>query len=151
MKGGGIMKRRWWIAGIAVLLLAGLLWQGLGGRTGFSPGERPFRDLEAADLIAVSVELLPPDVTVTLDAAEQEELAGLLREVVIYQRDDSITEYAGQSVIFTLALADGSTRTVVDFYPFLVLDDVSYRTEYAPCEALNGFANSLLEPHGAGG
>ncbi len=114
-------------------------------------GLRPFRDLEAADLIAVSVELLPPDVTVTLDAAEQEELAGLLREVVIYQRDDSITEYAGQSVIFTLELADGSTRTVVDFYPFLVLDDVSYRTEYAPCEALNGFANSLLEPHGAGG
>ena len=33
-------------------------------------GLRPFRDLEAADLIAVSVELLPPDVTVTLDAAE---------------------------------------------------------------------------------
>ena len=114
-------------------------------------GLRPFRDLEAADLIAVSVELLPPDVTVTLDAAEREELAGLLREVVIYQRDDSITEYAGQSVIFTLELADGSTRTVVDFYPFLVLDDVSYRTEYAPCEALNAFANSLLEPHGAGG
>ena len=114
-------------------------------------GLRPFRDLEAADLIAVSVELLPPDVTVTLDAAEQEELAGLLREVVIYQRDDSITEYAGQSVIFTLELADGSTRTVVAFNPFLVLDDVSYRTEYAPCEALNGFANSLLEPHGAGG
>ncbi len=114
-------------------------------------GLRPFRDLEAADLIAVSVELLPPDVTVTLDAAEREELAGLLREVVIYQRDDAITEYAGQSVIFTLALADGSTRTVVAFNPFLVLDDVSYRTEYAPCEALNAFANSLLEPHGAGG
>ena len=114
-------------------------------------GQRPFRDLEAADLAAVSVELLPPDVTVTLDAAEREELAGLLREVVIYQRDDSITEYAGQSVIFTLALADGNTRTVVAFNPFLVLDDVSYRTEYAPCEALNGFANSLLEPHGAGG
>lgn len=114
-------------------------------------GLRPFRDLEAADLIAVSVELLPPDVTVTLDAAEREELAGLLQEVVIYQRDDAITEYAGQSVIFTLELADGSTRTVVDFYPFLVLDDVSYRTEYAPCEALNAFANSLLEPHGAGG
>ena len=41
-------------------------------------GLRPFRDLEAADLIAVSVELLPPDVTVTLDAAEQEELAVLI-------------------------------------------------------------------------
>lgn len=136
------LKKWLWLG---ILLLAAVVLLLLARR-----GLRPFRDLEAADLIAVSVELLPPDVTVTLDAAEREELAGLLREVVIYQRDDSITEYAGQSVIFTLELADGSTRTVVDFYPFLVLDDVSYRMEYAPCEALNAFANSLLEPHGAG-
>ena len=136
------LKKWLWLG---ILLLAAVVLLLLARR-----GQRPFRALEAADLIAVSVELLPPDVTVTLDAAEREELAGLLREVVIYQRDDAITEYAGQSVIFTLELADGSTRTVVAFNPFLVLDDVSYRTEYAPCEALNAFANSLLEPHGAG-
>ena len=137
------MKRRWWIAGIAVLLLAGLLWQGLGGRTGFSPGERPFRDLEAADIVSASVALTPPDVT--LAVPDTEELAELLRAVTCRERDDSYTEYAGQAVTFTLHLADGSSTRVMAYSPFLVIDGAGYRTDQAPCEALNAYANRLLE------
>ena len=109
-------------------------------------GQRPFQDLEAADLAAVSVSLLPPDVTVTLDGAQRAELAALLREVVVYQRDDAYGQYAGQAVIFTLEMADGAVRTVTAYNPFLVLDGAGYRTAYAPCEALNAFANGLIGP-----
>lgn len=137
------MKRRWWIAGIAVLLLAGLLWQGLGGRTGFSLGERPFRDLEAADIGSASVALKPPDVT--LAVPDTEELAELLRAVTCRERDDSYTEYAGQAVTFTLHLTDGTTTRVMAYSPFLVIDGAGYRTDQAPCEALNAYANRLLE------
>ena len=100
--------------------------------------------LEGADLVSAIVHLSPPDVTLELDRTEMEELAGLLREVVVYRRDDSWTEYTGQAVTYTLELADGRTCTVTDYNPFLSLDGVGYRTKYEPCEALNSFGNRLL-------
>ena len=62
-------------------------------------------------------------------------------------RKGSLLFVNGQLSVVDVPRKDGSTRTVVDFSPFLVLDDVSYRTEYAPCEALNAFANSLISPY----
>ena len=122
----------------AALALCLLMWYALGR------GDRPFSDLEGADLVSAIVHLSPPDVTLELDRTEMEELAGLLREVVVYRRDDSWTEYTGQAVTYTLELADGRTCTVTDYNPFLILDGVGYRTKYEPCEALNSFGNRLL-------
>lgn len=136
------MTRHRWIAGGAVLL-AMLLWLGLKAQTGFAPGERPFRDLEAEDIVSASVELTPPDVTLAI--SDLEELTALLREAVCRERDDSYIEYAGQAVTFTLNLADGSSTRVMAYSPFLVIDGVGYRTDQAPCEALNAYANRLLE------
>ena len=81
------MRRRWWMAGLAVLLLMGLLWQGLERKTGSISGERPFRDMEAADIVSASVVLTPPDVT--LAVSDLEELAELLQAVVCRERDDT--------------------------------------------------------------
>lgn len=120
---------------LAFCLLAWYAW----GR-----GSRPFAHLEGADLVSATVHLSPPDVTLELDRHELDELAGLLREVVVYGRDGSWTEYAGQAVTYTLELADGLTCTVTDYNPFLILDGVGYRTKYESCEALNNFGNRLL-------
>lgn len=122
----------------AALALCLLMWYALGR------GDRPFSDLEGADLVSAAVHLSPPDVTLELDRAEMEELAGLLRAVVVYERDDSWTEYAGQAVTYTLELDGGRTCTVTDYNPFLIVDGVGYRTKYEPCEALNSFGNRLL-------
>ena len=137
------MRRRWWMAGLAVLLLMGLLWRGLERKTGSISGERPFRDMEAADIVSASVVLTPPDVT--LAVPDLEELAELLQAVVCRERDDSYTEYAGQAVTFTLTLTDGTATRVMAYSPFLVIDGAGYRTDQAPCEALNAYANRLLE------
>lgn len=111
-------------------------------------GRRPFRDLEAADITAASVTLMPPDVTLELDEAEIKTLAELLGDLRITWPDQSYTEYAGQAVQFTVTFADGTETEVMEYNPFLILDGTGYRTAYEPCEALNSFANELLRERG---
>ena len=111
-------------------------------------GRRPFRDLEAADITAASVTLMPPDVTLELDEAEIKTLAELLGDLRITRPDQSYTEYAGQAVQFTVTFADGTKTEVTDYNPFLIIDGTGWRTAYGPCEALNRFANELLRERG---
>ena len=137
-----LQKRHIFIGGavLAVLLAlaAGLLFW----------GRRPFRDLEAANISAASVTLMPPDVTLELDAGEIETLAELLRDLRITRPDQSYTEYAGQAVQFAVTFADGTEAEVMDYNPFLIIDGTGWRTAYGPCEALNNFANDLLRERG---
>lgn len=111
-------------------------------------GRRPFRDLEAADITAASVTLMPPDVTLELDEAEIKTLAELLGDLRITWPDQSYTEYAGQTVQFTVTFADGTETELTDYNPFLIIDGTGWRTAYGPCEALNRFANELLRERG---
>ena len=111
-------------------------------------GRRPFRGLEAADIAAATVLVGPPDVTLELDAGEIETLADLLADVRITRPDQSYSEYAGQTVLFTVTMADGTAANVTAYNPFLIIDGTGWRTAYAPCEALNRFANELLRERG---
>ena len=129
--GGGVLA-------VLLALAAGLLFW----------GRRPFRDLEAADIAAASVTLMPPDVTLELDAGEIETLAELLGDLRITRLDQSYTEYAGQAVQFAVTFADGTETEVMEYNPFLILGGTGYRTAYEPCEALNSFANELLRERG---
>ena len=133
------LQKRYLLMGGAVLailltLAAGLLFW----------GRRPFRGLEAADIAAATVLVGPPDVTLELDAGEIETLADLLADVRITRPDQSYSEYAGQTVLFTVTMADGTAANVTAYNPFLIIDGTGWRTAYAPCEALNRFANELL-------
>ena len=105
--------------------------------------EKPFANLEAADIALATVTLSPPDVTVEIP--DREELAELLRAVELREQDDSYTEYCGQGVTFTLRMTDGSRVEATAFNPFFILDGTGYQTAYDPCEALNAYANGLLE------
>ncbi len=107
-------------------------------------GDRPFSAIRPDDIVAAAMTATPPDRSVLLDKDEIRKLASLLPRLVVYQPDESAQEYSGQMVLFTLTLADGSTRTVGAYNPFVLLDGVWRRTDYAPCEALNAFGNELL-------
>lgn len=134
------MKRgkRWFIALLCLAVIVGGILAAF-----VMAGRRPYKDLTAADIQSATVLLTPPDTT--LEIPDTGELAEYLSQVVIYDRDDSYTEYAGQGALFTLQLADGSTTDIMAYNPFLVIDGVGYRTKYEPCEALNRYANGLLE------
>ena len=126
------LQKRYLLMGGAVLailltLAAGLLFW----------GRRPFRGLEAADIAAATVLVGPPDVTLDL-----------LADVRITRPDQSYSEYAGQTVLFTVTMADGTAANVTAYNPFLIIDGTGWRTAYAPCEALNRFANELLRERG---
>lgn len=135
-------RKIWIIVLIAVLALAGGLgWYFLGG----GAGEQPFADLDASDLQYATLYLSPPEESLGLNQQmELEELAPYLRELTIYERDDSYVDYCGQTVRYHLGMADGSEHWVTAFAPFLVIDDVGYRTDYESCEALCQYSNDIM-------
>lgn len=105
-------------------------------------GQKPYKDLEESDIVSATVHLAPPDKTIQV--TEIEELVAYLNEIVIYNEDNSYTEYSGQAVIFTLAMADGSQEEIMAYNPFVVINGTGYKTKYEPCEKLNNYANKLL-------
>ena len=109
--------------------------------------KKPFKDLEPSEIVSATVRLTPPDTTIQIE--EIGELTGYLNEVVIYNKDNSYTEYSGQGVIFTLKLSDGTQTEVMAYNPFFVIDGVGYKTKYEPCQALSAYANRLLNDENA--
>lgn len=142
-------QRRKLIIASAGILLAGVAAFALCAiGSGRSPLEamlakRPFRELEASQITTATVRLTPPDTTLRI--LDTETLAGLLRDVETYRRDDSYTEYSGQGVSFALTMADGTQVEVGAYNPFVVIDGAGYRTADKPCEALSSYANRLLQ------
>lgn len=113
----------------------------------FVSGRRPYKDLEAAQIVSATVQLSPPDKTIQI--TETKELVDLLKDVVVYNKDNSYTDYSGQGVTFTLVMIDGTQTSIMEYNPFLVIDGAGYKTKYEPCEALNHYANRLLEEEDA--
>ena len=105
-------------------------------------GEKRFKDLDVNEIASAAVHLTPPDKTLQIE--DTGKLVELLKDVVLYEQDDSYTEYSGQGVTFTLTMTDGSQTNILAYNPFLVVDGVGYQTAYEPCEALNQYANDLL-------
>ena len=107
-----------------------------------SGGKKPYKDLDATQIASATVRLTPPDKTVQI--VDTKELVEYLKNVVIYSEDNSYTEYVGQGVLFTLTMTDGTQTEIIAYNPFLIIDGVGYKTDYEPCEALNNYANKLL-------
>lgn len=107
-------------------------------------GKRPFRSLKAEQIASMTVTLTPPDVTIELEPEQIQQAAMLISQIVTYQKDQSYTDYAGQGVIFTITMTDGTKHSIMGYNPFVVIDGVGYRTKQEPCEQLNRFANELL-------
>ena len=118
---------------IIVILVAGVM---------ILRGKQPYKDLKASDIVSAAVYLSPPDQTVQI--TDVEELVSCLREVTVYHEDDSYTDYCGQSVVFTLTMADGSREEIGECNPFVIMNGTGYRAKYGPCEQLNRYANKLL-------
>lgn len=107
--------------------------------------KKPFKDFVETDIVSATVNLSPPDKTIAI--SELEELVSYLNDVVIYSEDNSYTEYDGQGVTFTIIMADGTQTDVTAYNPFLLIDNVGYKTKYEPCKALSAYANQLLQDY----
>ncbi len=107
-------------------------------------GEKPFAKLSADDISAVSLELHPSDKKIELNSDEINKFVEIIGEIVVYSTDDSYSEYAGQAVICKVIKKDGTCIEIVEYNPFLIIDNKGYRAKYEPCEKLNAFANELM-------
>ena len=105
--------------------------------------KRPFKNLSADDIIFAKVNLVPPDII--LEIEDKNYLTECLNQTVIYKKDNSWRDYAGQSVEFTLFLKDGKEISVMPFGDFFVIDGEGYKCKYEVSNKLNNFANNLLE------
>ena len=102
-------------------------------------GRKPLKNIE---LVSATVRLMPPDKTIQIK--DLDKLEDLLEDIVIYNRDNSHSKYAGQAAVFSVTLLDGSQMEVTAYNPFVIMDGVGYKCKYEPCEELNDFANELL-------
>lgn len=109
-----------------------------------SLGNRPFKDLSISEVSEVSVQLAPPDETLELKSSEIAKFINILQTVVTYRQDDSYKDYAGQAVVFTITKTDGSQIVVNAYNPFIIINDIGYKTKYEPCQQLNSFGNDML-------
>ena len=107
-------------------------------------GKKPFKKLSSAEIQSVSVRLAPPDLEIQLSEDEIHTLVTLLSQSVVYQKDNSYSEYSGQDVLFTITKRDQTILTVHTCNPFLIINETGYRCKYEPCETLSAFANGLI-------
>ena len=135
-KRGVLMKRKrlmivigfFVILGIAVLVVS---------------GRKPYKNLEASDIVSATVHLIPPEKTIQItDIAE---LVPYLNEVAVYYKDDSYTDYVGHAVTVTLTMADGSREEIMEYRPFIIINGVGYRAKPRSCDNLSNYANTLLD------
>ena len=83
-------------------------------------GKKPYKDLDAAQIVSAKVLLTPPDKTIEIENIQ--ELVEYLNDVVVYNEDNSYTEYDGQGVVFTLTMVDGTQTDIMAYNPFIVID-----------------------------
>ena len=76
-------------------------------------GKRPFRSLKAEQIASMTVTLTPPDVTIELEPEQIQQTATLISQIITYQKDQSYTDYAGQGVIFTITMTDGTKHSIM--------------------------------------
>lgn len=106
-------------------------------------GKMPYKDLKASDIVSATVYFFPPDKTVQI--TDVEELVSYLGEVTIYNEDHSYNDYCGQTVLFTLTMADGAQEKITAFNPFVIINGVGYKAKYEPCERLSRYCKSITE------
>lgn len=106
-------------------------------------GRKPFKALMKEEIKEVTVELYPPDIKAKLDEEEIENLVEILQEVVIYNEDNTYTEYSGQAVVYRITKTDDTVIEIQAYNPFLIIDGIGYKTKYEPCEQLNGLGNKI--------
>ena len=110
-------------------------------------GKRPYKNLDASEIVSATVRLEPPGKTFAV--ADIEELTEYLQDVVIYNRDNSYKTYDGLSVTYTLTMADGTQTEIMPYGSFFVINGIGYKAEHEPCNALITYANKLSNEENA--
>ena len=130
--------------GKMLLLLAALLAAVLGY---FLYSAEPLAALETDEIAEIRVYAIPPDAEVVLDEAEVENAVSLLQNLKVSRPGYGMLAMGlgGQTVKITVQMTDGSSVEISNIGNVIItIDNKSYRADYATAEAINQFANKVL-------
>ena len=129
---------------LAVLAAAVLAWLYLG------VPRAPFKGVTAEELRAVEIEYVPPRQTITLTAAEREELAGLLGQVRLLHRSLGAPAGGGRGEYIRITFRDGSRTMYVPCGSGAWWDGTEYKALAGPNLALETFADEVFDQRDMG-
>lgn len=108
--------------------------------------DRPFETITVNDIQEVKVYAIPPEAEVVLSEAEVERVIPLLQNMKISKPGYKVFALGGQTVRITVQKTDGSIIEISNVGNVqIIIDGRSYRAEYESAEAINNFANKVLE------
>lgn len=102
------------------------------------------KSIDSDDIESVTLSANSPNVSVELTREQIDEMLTLLKDVKLYEEDNSYNEYNGQWIQFDISQKSGEETSIAVYNPFIIIDRKGYIAEYEPCQALNVFANSIL-------
>ena len=107
---------------------------------------RPFEAMNVNEIEEIKVFAIPPEDEVILSEAEVESIVPLLQNLRISKLGYKVFALSGQTVRITVQKMDGSIIEISNVGNVqIIIDGRSYRAEYESAEAINNFANKVLE------
>lgn len=100
--------------------------------------------MTADNVSQISVELVPPNETILLQGEQVDTMLDLIHNLKPGHPTVRLG-LNGQTVTITVWNSRGTQLTVMPAGSYVKINGIFYTTSYEECEALNNFANSLLE------
>ena len=116
------------------------------GLTYFLYSDRPFKTITVKEIEEIKVYAIPPNEEVVLGKTEVEKIIPLLQNLKISKPGYKVFASGGQTVTVTIKKTDGSIIEISNFGNVqIIIDGRSFRADYESAEAINNFANKVLE------
>lgn len=108
--------------------------------------EKPFKAIDVNEIGEIKVFAIPPQKEVVLSEDEVEKIIPLLQNLKTSKPGYKVPALAGQTVRITVQKTDG---TIIEIFNVgnvqIIINGRSYRADYESAEAINNFANKILE------
>lgn len=107
---------------------------------------RPFETIGVNEIEEIKVYAIPPEEEVVLSEAEIDRVVPLLQNLKISKPGYKAFAMGGQTVKLTVQKTDGTAIEISNIGNVLIIiDGKSYQADYESAEAINNFANKVLE------
>ena len=108
--------------------------------------DRPFETITANGIEEIKVYAIPPDAEVVLSEAEVERVIPLLQNLKVSKLGYKVFALIGQTITITIKETNGTIIEISNVGNVqIIIDGRSYRADYESAEAINNFANKVLE------
>ena len=108
--------------------------------------DRPFETITANGIEEIKVYAIPPDAEVVLSEAEVERVVPLLQNLKVSKPGYKVFALIGQTITITIKETNGTIIEISNVGNVqIIIDGRSYRADYESAEAINNFANKVLE------